>query len=206
MGKASGRAITAALDELYPKALDIKIIDIWTDHGKWPFNTFVRSYQYLAKRPFLWKLMYEYANFPPTRCFSQRWAAVTCWRNFEMLLQEEAPDMIISVHPLCQTLPLRVANKMQGGLENRQKKLPFVTVVMDLSRCHDTWFDKNADRTYVPSDVTASLARRKKIPEEKLRQVGLPIGPTFRSRDVKEKKVLRGRLGLDKRARTALVV
>lgn len=43
------------------------IVDIWTEYGRFPFAEAVRTYQFLGKRPFLWKLSYDMARFPPTR-------------------------------------------------------------------------------------------------------------------------------------------
>lgn len=47
---------------------------------------------------------------------------------------EYKPDIIISVHPLMQHIPLWVL-KWQG----LQKKVIFVTVITDLTTCHRTW-------------------------------------------------------------------
>ena len=47
--------------------IDINIVDIWTQHAPWPLNTFVGSYQFMAKRPFIWKALFEYGRFPPAR-------------------------------------------------------------------------------------------------------------------------------------------
>lgn len=47
---------------------------------------------------------------------------------------EYKPDIIISVHPLMQHIPLWVL-KWQGI----QKKVIFVTVITDLNTCHPTW-------------------------------------------------------------------
>lgn len=49
---------------------------------------------------------------------------------------EYKPDIIISVHPLMQHIPLWVM-KRQG----LQKKVIFVTVITDLNTCHRTWYD-----------------------------------------------------------------
>lgn len=45
------------------------------------------------------------------------------------------PDIIISVHPLMQHVPLRIL-RSKGLL----KKIIFTTVVTDLSTCHPTWY------------------------------------------------------------------
>lgn len=55
-------------------------------------------------------------------------------REVEAGLMEYKPDIIISVHPLMQHIPLWVL-KWQG----LQKKVIFVTVITDLNSCHPTW-------------------------------------------------------------------
>lgn len=203
---ASALAIKAALEDLYPGKLNIEVIDIWTNHARWPFNKMVESYTFMGKHPWTWKVMYEYARFPPTRWFTERWVALSCWGPMKRLLQEEDPSMIISVHPLCQTLPLTVTNFLHGGAAHREEHTPFVTVVTDLGECHPTWFNPKVDTTFVPSDTVEDLAKRLRVPEEKLRKHGLPIRPGFKARDDIQKDAVREELGLQQGVRTALVV
>ncbi|CAN0437675.1 unnamed protein product, partial [Hapterophycus canaliculatus] len=65
--RASAQALKAAFDELYPGAVDVDIVDLWTAHAKWPFNKFVSAYQFMAKRPPIWRAFWEYGRFPLTR-------------------------------------------------------------------------------------------------------------------------------------------
>jgi 1,2-diacylglycerol 3-beta-galactosyltransferase len=122
-------------------------------------------------------------------------------------LKEQAPDMIISVHPLCQHLPLRICNHLHGGQENRSKKMPFVTVVTDLAGGHEMWFHKPVDATFVPSDAFVEISKNARYPQDKVIKHGLPIRPGFRPAvDAAEKDALRNRLGILPGVRTALVV
>mmetsp|Transcript_6942 Transcript_6942/g.26763 ORF Transcript_6942/g.26763 Transcript_6942/m.26763 type:complete len:450 (-) Transcript_6942:77-1426(-) len=203
--KASAQAISAALDELYPNRVECNILDIWTDYGVWPFNTAVRSYQYLAKRPLLWKITYEYGRFPITQWLTQRICAIECFGGVKRAFLQHEPDMVISVHPLCQHLPLRVLNYLHGGAEERKAKMPFVTVVTDLGGGHPLWFHRKVDYCFVPSDQVVQLAKRKGMVEDKLRKHGLPIRPGFgKAENAKEE--LRRQLGLVSGVRTALIV
>lgn len=61
------QALEAAFDELYPGAIDVDIVDVWTAHAPWPLNKFVQAYQFMAKRPLIWRCFWEYGRFPPTR-------------------------------------------------------------------------------------------------------------------------------------------
>jgi hypothetical protein len=45
------------------------------------------------------------------------------------------PDIIISVHPLMQHIPLWVLK-----WQSLHPKVPFVTVITDLNTCHPTWY------------------------------------------------------------------
>jgi 1,2-diacylglycerol 3-beta-galactosyltransferase len=52
-------------------------------------------------------------------------------------LKKYKPEIIISVHPLMQHIPLWVL-KWQG-LQNR---VVFVTLITDLNTCHPRWYEK----------------------------------------------------------------
>jgi len=57
------------------------------------------------------------------------------WRKVEAGLKKYKTNIIISVHPVVQHIPLWVL-KCQG-LQNR---VIFVTVITDLNTCHPTWY------------------------------------------------------------------
>lgn len=67
-------------------------------------------------------------------------------KNFDLHFSREVakglmkyqPDIIISVHPLMQHVPLRIL-RAKGLLE----KIVFTTVVTDLSTCHPTWYGRS---------------------------------------------------------------
>lgn len=67
----STQALKAAFDEMYQGMVDVDIVDIWTQHAPWPLNTFVGAYQFMAKHPLIWKALWEYGRFPPTRRLSK---------------------------------------------------------------------------------------------------------------------------------------
>lgn len=204
--RASAAAIVSALEDLYPRKLDCKISDIWTETGKWPFSAMPQGYAKMAKHPWMWKLMYMYADFPVSQFFSKRIVAWRCWSPLKRILAREDPDLIVSVHPLCQHLPLRVENYLHGGPKQRQKNVPYVTVVTDLGGAMSMWFHNKVDLLFVPSDAVERLARRNRVPKAKIRKYGLPIRPGFKTRGPREKSALRLKLGLRQGERTALIV
>ena len=173
--KASAKAIQAALDLLYPNVFTCEIVDIWTDHGPYPFNTFVGSYQWAAKNPWAWRMLYWSSAFPPTRWFAQEWSAVACRDSFRAYIESYQPDGVISVHPLCQEVPLRVLESIGGG----ERKIPFVTVVTDLGGAHPTWFHRGVDRCFVPGDAVERIALEHGLRPEQVQKHGLPVRQGF---------------------------
>lgn len=204
--KASGLALAAALRKLYPNKIEVTIVDMLSCECRQPFKSSVKTYQYVQKHPVLWKMLYEYSCFPLTCWLSQRIAVQNCWDGFVRRYEVEDPDLVISVHPLMQHLPLRVANIEYGGPERRMQRMPFVTVVTDLGGGHPLWLCNKVDTTYVPTENFERLARKKGIPKDKLRTYGLPIRPGFEARSPQEKDNIRKKLGLRKGVRTAVVI
>ncbi|CAM9781469.1 unnamed protein product [Ectocarpus sp. 12 AP-2014] len=199
--RASAQALKAAFDELYPGAIDVDIVDLWTTHAPWPFNKFVEAYQYMAKRPPIWKAFWEYGRFPLTRRITNELTNIQCHGHFRSVLEEYEPDLVVSVHPLCQEVPIRVMKKMGGGA----REIPFVTVVTDLGGAHPTWFHRDVDACFVPSDRLAVLARNCGLSPDKIRLHGLPIRPGFWG-EQSAKADLQEKLGLKPGVKTCLVV
>lgn len=58
-----------------------------------------------------------------------------CHKRIREIFEDGKPDLVVSVHPTCQEVPLRVLRGLGGGIRN----VPFVTVVTDLAGTHPTW-------------------------------------------------------------------
>lgn len=52
--RASAQAMESMLEQVAPGATDVRIVDVWTQYCPFPFNNFVKSYQYMAKHPWMW--------------------------------------------------------------------------------------------------------------------------------------------------------
>lgn len=64
-------------------------------------------------------------SFSPTRRLQTLLTRRSCFKPFEELVVAKRPDVIVSVHPLCQDIPLRVREKLARAGKGR---IPFVTV------------------------------------------------------------------------------
>eukprot|EP00633_Aureoumbra_lagunensis_P002748 CAMPEP_0197290352 /NCGR_PEP_ID=MMETSP0890-20130614/7574_1 /TAXON_ID=44058 ORGANISM="Aureoumbra lagunensis, Strain CCMP1510" /NCGR_SAMPLE_ID=MMETSP0890 /ASSEMBLY_ACC=CAM_ASM_000533 /LENGTH=429 /DNA_ID=CAMNT_0042762301 /DNA_START=315 /DNA_END=1604 /DNA_ORIENTATION=+ len=203
--RASAQALGHALERLYPSKIEYEILDIWTEYAPWPYKKFVPWYAYVAKRPLMWRALWSYARFPLTRRVQEFSARVQCFDDFEKAFRDREPlDAVVSVHPLCQTLPLRVVRKLDK--EQNRPETPFVTVVTDLASAHPTWFHKDVDACFVPSDAVAKIAKKVGLQDEKIKQHGLPLRHAFWEPETRPKAQMRKTLSLPENMETALLV
>ncbi len=94
---------------------------------------------------------------------------------------EKRADMVVSVHPLTQDIPLKILNYLDTDGKSRSsgRTTPFATVVTDLGGAHPTWFNPGVDKCFVPSDALNKAARDRKVQPEQIIQYGLPIRRGF---------------------------
>lgn len=202
--RASAGAIQDALTHLYgTDAIEIIILDIWTDYGRWPFNSFVSVYRFASENPWCWKMMYESSRSPISRSLFLSSGYAVSGGNFASVFEELHPDLVISVHPLCQHVPLQIMEELH---QKNNYTAPFVTIVTDLGGCHPTWFHPKASRIYVPSKAVMDLALAEGIREEQLRLFGLPLRNAFWSFPSESKDVYREKVHFAQKVRTCLVV
>lgn len=189
--RASAEAIKWAFNEKFGDEYEVFVTDLWTDHTPWPFNQLPRSYNFLVKHGSLWRMTY-YASAPRV-VHQSNFAATSTFiaREVAKGLMKYQPDIIISVHPLMQHVPLRIL-RSKGLLD----KIVFTTVVTDLSTCHPTWFHKLVTRCYCPTDEVAKRALKAGLQSSQIKVYGLPVRPSF-VKPIRPKDELRRELGMD---------
>ncbi|ESR66352.1 Monogalactosyldiacylglycerol synthase 2 [Citrus sinensis] len=189
--RASAEAIRDAFKIEFGDEYRIFVKDVCKEYAGWPLNDMERSYKFMVKHVQLWKVAFHSTS--PKWIHSCYLAAMAAYyaKEVEAGLMEYKPDIIISVHPLMQHIPLWVL-KWQG----LQKKVIFVTVITDLNTCHPTWFHPRVNRCYCPSKEVAKRASYFGLEVSQIRVFGLPIRPSF-VRAVISKDNLRIELKLD---------
>ncbi|KAH1067783.1 hypothetical protein J1N35_032770 [Gossypium stocksii] len=189
--RASAEAIRDAFRIEFGDEYRIYVKDVWKEYTGWPLNDMERSYKFMVKHVQLWKVAFHSTS--PRWIHSSYLAAIASYyaKEVEAGLMEYKPDIIISVHPLMQHIPLSVL-KWKG----LQKKVIFVTVITDLNTCHPTWFHPRVNRCYCPSKEVAKRALYDGLEESQIQVFGLPIRPSF-ARAVLSKDDLRKELELD---------
>jgi 1,2-diacylglycerol 3-beta-galactosyltransferase len=197
--RASAQALKAAFDELYPDRFQIDIIDLISDYLIWPLNQLPKMYPFFSNdAPWAWKLLY---NSNSTASWGNALAVVGSKVSIGRVrgaFEKYKPDLIISVHPLLQTVSL-------WAMQEMPQRIPFVTVVTDLSTGHPLWFNPGVDACYVASEYTVGLAKKAGLRPDQIHLFGLPIRPAF-SRPTRPKPELRKLLGMDATLPAALLI
>ena len=67
------------------------------------------------------------------------------------------PDLVISVHPLMQHIPIRVLKRRIR--KGQMDPINFATVVTDFTTCSNLWFHRGASKCFVPTEFAARRAR-----------------------------------------------
>jgi hypothetical protein len=83
-------------------------VDIWTNHTPYPFNQLPKTYSFMVRNSLIWRIGY-YGQQPrfihvPTQTVSSLFVSKQVGQAFD----HYQPDMVVSVHPLMQLVPLRV--------------------------------------------------------------------------------------------------
>ena len=186
--RASAQALKAGFDERYPGRFAIEIIDVITDYLPWPLNQMPKAYPFLSNdAPWLWKLLYGNQTHGLSRTLSQVGSRLAVGR-ISQAFEQHAPDLIISVHPLMQVVSFLAMAQMQ-------RRIPYVTVVTDLTTAHPLWFHPQVDAVYVASDNTYAMAEHAGLPADRIHLLGLPIRPAF-AQPPRPRPELRAALGM----------
>jgi len=198
--RASAQAVEAMIKK-QRSDVEISVVDIWSDYGVFPMDNFVRDYKFLAKNPRLWQVSWHFTALRPIELAWDQIIRACCYGRFKQCMLNYDPDMVVSLHPLTQALPLRVLTDMQGGV----RRVPFATIVTDLGSAHPTWFHSGVDACFVPSDAVVRCAKAKGLKPKQLRKHGLPVRPAFWEAAPPRGRLLR-ELGLSDGRKTVLIV
>lgn len=149
--RASANALSDAFDVLYPGKFECDIVDLYTDYGPiWPYNDYVALYKILAKYPLLWDIFYSFGETDLGLWLNEFLLDAFCFESFKECLArpsastDKRANMVVSVHPLCQDIPLKILSELDSDGTSRSpsaRETPFVTVVTDLGGAHKTWFN-----------------------------------------------------------------
>jgi 1,2-diacylglycerol 3-beta-galactosyltransferase len=198
--RASAEAIAEALDHLYGDEFAIHIVDAWKNHSPWPLNRIADSYSwFVSDGLWLWNALWQTDDKTWSPRVLSHVITPLVRRSVARLLYAEAPDLIVSVHPLMNHVAVRILRHVL------RTDVPFVTVVTDMVTAHPSWFCPRADYCLVPTEAARQRALRYGMPANRVEVAGQPVGLKFAA-GVGDKETLKRQLGLDLDRPAVLVV
>ncbi len=192
--RAAATALQRALHRLAP-CTQSSLVDPFALSQRWPFNRLAAAYpRVVDNASWLWKSGFRLTNTIPCSTTLQAIAWPALRSTFEALRDREAPDVIVSTHPLLTT-PLRRAFR----------DTPIMVVVTDLVSGHCSWYDRRADALILPSLTAQRRAVAYGVSMERTEVLGVPVDATFEARPG-ERERLRQQLGWSLDRPTVLLV
>jgi len=174
--RASAESLMNQFMRYYPGS-EYDLLDVWTPTNMYPFKDLVANYKIWSARPIKWKIFYHLTNTMISEAMSDVYCRLRARGHIKGQMLKYDPDVIISVHPTMNMLPMRVSREIS---KERGKYVPFFTVVTDFGSAHCTWFTRRVDKMYIASDRIRKLAKRRGlIKDENLVMTGLPIRQDF---------------------------
>ncbi|MDQ2991732.1 MAG: hypothetical protein M3R30_02780 [Candidatus Eremiobacteraeota bacterium] len=198
--RAAANAIAAALDEIHePIAFEHRIDDVATQF-RFPLTQLGNAYATALKyAPVVYGALYHATNGRRRYRLLVRLGDPLYRKSLIALYISYRPDVIVSTHPLLNEPALRARD--DAGM----RAIPFVTVITDLGRVHESWLTDEANAIVVPAREVYDSARSRGVSLERLRLIGHPIHPKFD--DVEGTKTeMRERLGLPADATIVLLM
>ena len=183
--RSAAEAIIEAINIEYKNQVTTEMVDFFKDYAPIPFNRAADMYPYMVRAPQLWS-----ASFHATDGRTQaRVITTTMWpiarRAAKSLVRSHPADLIVTVHPFANSFALKALGT------NRP---PFINVVTDMVTTHALWFDNRADVICVPTETARRRALKYRMPDEKIRVVGLPVADRY-CKPIGRKSTLRKKLG-----------
>jgi 1,2-diacylglycerol 3-beta-galactosyltransferase len=198
--RASAEAVAEAIVHLYGDEVSVRIVDAWRSYAPWPLNRIPDAYPWLVSDGlWLWNALWRTDDKTWPSGVISRMAMPLVRRSVAKLFRSEAPDLVVSVHPIINHIPLFVLRK------ELKSDVPYVTVVTDMVTAHPAWFCREVDHCLVPTEAARQRALRYGMSPDQVEVAGQPVGLKFAT-GVGEKPYLRGKLGLDLDRPAVLIV
>jgi len=173
--RASAESLAKSFQMHYP-GTTYDLLDVWSPTKVWPYYTLVPAYKHMSSHPWQWKLFYHLSNNYLYEIAYDFHTWITCERFVRKQIASYEPDVVVSVHPTMNNVPMISTRKIA---KKEGRDIPFFTVVTDFGSAHTTWFRKGVDGLFVASERIRTLAKRRGCRKDKLVMSGLPIRHDF---------------------------
>lgn len=164
--RAAAEAVVEALHTLYADQLTTEMVDFFRSSST-P-RTLSRApdlYPNLVKSG-LWQTSYRVTDGRSRA----RVITASLWPGVRQiskhLVRNHPADLVVSTHPFANSVLIRAMGR------NRP---PFFTVVTDFGTIHALWYDKRADRIFVPAEAARERGIHYGMDPGRLEVVGFPV-------------------------------
>lgn len=168
--RSATEAIIEAIDLEFGDLIDTEMVDILKDYAPRPLNHMPEWYPKMVRVPQAWGLGYKLSNGKRRARLITDSAWIYVRRSIERLIEQHPSDLVVSVHPLANSHPLKALGKYRP---------PFVTVVTDLVTTHALWYHRQVDKCIVPTQAARRRAVRFGLKDEQVKVIGLPVADRF---------------------------
>ena len=187
--RSAANAIREGLVELYGDKVVAEVVNA-LDEPTAP--NFLRESQsdydrWVRNVPELYQLGYEASDNPVPTSILERSLVILLLETMRNLLDQYTPDIVVTTYP-AYTMPMITA------IRRKHCRIPFYTVVTDLSTIHRLWFDRRVSGCLVPNSLVAELAMSQAVDSSKITVTGIPVSPKI-SLEKRPKNKIRKELG-----------
>ncbi len=168
--RSAAEAMVEALHLEYKDRVTTELVDFIKDYAPRPLNQMPAWYPYMVRVPDLWGVSYQLSNGWRRTRAALNVAYPYTRQSLRRMMEQHPADLIVSVHPLATSQLLHALGK---------KRPPFVTVVTDLVTTHAFWYEPKIDLCIVPTEGARQRGLKNRVPESKIRVVGLPVADRF---------------------------
>jgi len=164
--RAAAEAVVEALHRRYEDRLTTEMVDFFRTSGTpRTLNLAPDLYPGLV-RAGIWQTSYR-ATDGRSRA---RVITASLWpylrRIANHLVKSHPADLVVSTHPFANSLLIKAMGK---------DRPPFFTVITDFGTIHALWFDKRADRIFVPAEAARDRGLSYGMDPSRVEVVGFPV-------------------------------
>jgi len=200
--RSAAQALAEGFQARLGDRVDVIIVDLIAQHTFWPLNQIRHTYRPIVNdAEWLWRTLWHLGESSLVlRAIETVFSSLT-YRPVGAYFRQQAPDLVVTVHPLINHAALRVLRR--AGLD-----VPFATVVTDLVTAPPAWFCPEVDLCCVPTEAARSRAVQHGMPPDRVVVTGMPVGLKFRRPPGghEQQAAMRRRLGLRPELPTVLIV
>jgi len=195
--RAAAEAIRVALLTRYE--VDVQLVDVFRSYSPFPWKYMPEFYPWLVNHSkSSWGMGYKLLDTTHSAKTAARGMYLTMESRLKQMIRENPADAIVSVHSI-------LTRPSMHALLAAPKRPPFVVVVTDLVTTPMFWYDRRADKTFVPTQTAFDRGLKAGLLPDQMRVTGLPVNPHF-IKSLPDKLEARASLGWDPTLPTILIV